>query len=67
MDVNTNAFRIVQALTEKKDPKATARSATARSAGGIGGRNRAKWLSPERRREIASMGGAARRKKSNER
>lgn len=57
MDLNRNAFRIVQAITE---PKENARSTVARSAGKKGGPARASKLSPERRREIAISANKAR-------
>lgn len=62
MDVNTNAFRIVRALTEEKEETVDVRKESARTAGKIGGRARAGRLTPERRTEIARMGGASRRK-----
>ena len=52
MDLNTNAYRIVKALTEeKKDVKG--KSASARMAGLAGGKARAAKLSEQRRHEIA--------------
>ena len=58
MDLNRNAFRIVQALTEKKDENP--RSAQARIGGQHGGAARAKVLSPERRKEIAEKASRSR-------
>jgi len=58
VDINTLAFKTVQlATTETKTDK---RRDMARSAGKIGGLSRAKKLSPERRREIATSGSNAR-------
>ena len=57
MDLNQNAFRIVQAVTESKE---STRSIAARSAGKKGGPARALKLSPERRREIAINANKAR-------
>jgi len=57
VDLNRNAHRIVAALTDEK-PKSG--KETGRSGGMIGGRARAKVLSPERRKEIAVMANVAR-------
>lgn len=52
MDLNTNAFRIVQSLTnENKEDRKTSEAAS--KAGKRGGRARAMALSDERRKEIA--------------
>ncbi len=51
MDVNTNAFRIVQRLTAEN--KGDAKSLAGRPGGLKGGRARAAVLSPERRKQIA--------------
>jgi hypothetical protein len=51
MDLNSNAFRIVQSLTKEKP--INSRSEAARVAGKVGGRSRAKRLSPEERQAIA--------------
>lgn len=65
MDLNTNAFRIVQHLTaENKDTK---RTADARAGGVLGGPARALKLSAERRREIAVKANKARWKKKQAR
>ena len=58
MDLNRNAFRIVQYLTDENP--GGSRVATARLAGKVGGPARAKSLSPERRREIAIVANVAR-------
>ena len=57
MDLNKNAFRIVQSLTGEK---AVSRFTAARNGGKRGGPARAKALSPERRREIAKTASRAR-------
>jgi hypothetical protein len=58
MDLNKNAFRIVQSLSGEK--KVDPRSEGARAAGRRGGPARAHVLSPERRREIAKAANRAR-------
>lgn len=58
MDLNTNAFRIVQHLTEETKEKA--RSVASRIAGRVGGPARASKLTPERRRAIAVEANKAR-------
>jgi len=64
MDLNANAFRIVNTLiTENKDDK---RSKAGRSGGIAGGSARAKKLAPERRREIALKANRARWKRKEE-
>jgi hypothetical protein len=61
MDLNSNAFRIVNTITtEKKDDK---RSSAARAAGVVGGPARARKLTAEQRREIALKANRARWKK----
>jgi hypothetical protein len=58
MDLNVSAFRIVKTLTtENKDDK---RSFAARAGGKIGGPARARKLTPERRKEIATKANKAR-------
>jgi hypothetical protein len=59
VDINTNAYRIVESLTEeiKEDKR---RSAASRRAGQVGGPARARSLTGERRREIALAGSRAR-------
>ena len=58
MDLNANAFRIVNTLTgEKKDDK---RSVAARAGGVAGGPARARKLTSEQRREIALKANKAR-------
>jgi hypothetical protein len=62
MDLNVNAFRIVQLLTtENHEDK---RSSAARVAGKVGGPARANRLTPERRKEIAKKANRARWKRS---
>jgi hypothetical protein len=58
MDLNRNAFRIVNSLTA--ETKESPRAAAARSAGKAGGRARAVKLTPSKRREIAVKASAAR-------
>lgn len=61
MDINTNAFRIVQRLTaENNDDQVV----IGRAGGLKGGRARARALAPERRLEIAKKAINARWKKS---
>jgi hypothetical protein len=61
MDLNVNAFRIVNTLTtEKKDDK---RVSAARIGGVVGGPARARKLTAERRREIAVKANRARWKR----
>lgn len=61
MDLNVNAFRIVNTLTtEKKEDK---RSSAARAAGTAGGPARAKKLTAEQRLQIALNANRARWKK----
>ena len=64
MDLNTNAFRIVQHLTEEK--KEDGRSVAGRIAGKVGGPARARKLSPERRKAIAIEANKARWGKSKQ-
>lgn len=64
MDLNANAFRIVQQLTtENKDTK---RSVAGRAGGNIGGPARALKLTPEQRREIAVKANRARWKRKED-
>lgn len=58
MDLNQNAFRIVQSLTEQR--KESPRVAAARKAGAVGGPARASRLSQEERRLIARKANAVR-------
>jgi hypothetical protein len=65
MDLNVNAFRIVNHLTtEAKDVAESKRSSAARVGGLAGGHARARKLSPERRKEIAEKASEARWKKA---
>jgi len=58
MDLNVNAFRIVQKLTtEKKEER---RSSAARIGGKLGGPARARKLTPGRLKEIALKANKAR-------
>ncbi|MGB6943398.1 MAG: hypothetical protein WBE37_13440 [Bryobacteraceae bacterium] len=58
MDLNVNAFRIVNTITtEKKDDK---RSSAASAGGAVGGPARARKLTAEQRREIAIKANKAR-------
>jgi|HubBroStandDraft_4_1064222.scaffolds.fasta_scaffold82043_2 hypothetical protein len=61
MDLNVNAFRIVQKLSA--ETKEDGRTSAARLAGRVGGPARALKLTPERRREIAMKANKARWKK----
>jgi hypothetical protein len=62
MDLNANAFRIVQSLTaEKKDDK---RASAARIAGRRGGPARAAKLTAEQRKNISIKANQARWRKS---
>jgi hypothetical protein len=61
MDLNVNAFRIVQRLTT--ETKEDNKSVAARVAGQMGGPARAARLTPERRKEIAIKANKARWKK----
>jgi hypothetical protein len=61
MDVNANAFRIVQRLTS--EDKAAAETVVGRAGGLKGGPARAAALSPDRRKQIARNAIAARWKK----
>jgi len=64
MDLNVNAFRIVNTLTtEKKDDK---RSSASRIGGVVGGPARARKLTAERRREIAVKANRARWKRKED-
>jgi hypothetical protein len=61
MDLNVNAFRIVQQFTtEKKEDK---RSSAARAGGKVGGPARALKLTAEERKEIARKANRARWKR----
>jgi hypothetical protein len=61
MDLNANAFRIVNTITtENKDDK---RSLAARAGGAVGGPARARKLTAEQRREIAIKANKARWKR----
>jgi hypothetical protein len=61
MDLNANAFRIVNTLTtENKDDK---RSLAASAGGAVGGPARARKLTAERRKEIAVKANKARWKR----
>jgi hypothetical protein len=58
-DVNSRAVMIARIATGEIDDTAAPKSKRA-EGGKIGGKNRAKTLSPERRAEIASKAAAAR-------
>jgi hypothetical protein len=63
MDLNVNAFRIVNTITtEKKDDK---RSSAAHAGGLVGGPARAAKLTPERRKAIAVKANQARWRQKN--
>jgi len=61
MDLNVNAFRIVQKLTDEN--KENKRVAAARVAGRVGGPARANKLTPAERTEIAIKANKARWKR----
>jgi len=62
MDINTNAFRIVQEATglSSKRRRSADPQTLGRTGGLKGGPGRANALSPERRKEIAAKASAAR-------
>ena len=60
MDINVQAFRLVQEATEEVPVAAKAKRVAARTAGLKGGSRRAASLSPERRKDIARKASAAR-------
>jgi len=59
VDLNTNAFRIVNDLTTENKGDSS-RTEKARKAGLVGGRARAKSMDPKRRKEIAIIANRAR-------
>lgn len=61
MDLNANAFRIVQQLTT--ETKGNKKSMAGRAGGTVGGPARALKLSPEKRKEIALKANRARWKR----
>jgi len=63
MDLNKNAFRIVQSLTDDKQ-KDTPRTVAARAAGKSGGRARAELLTAAERHNIAVKANRARWRKA---
>lgn len=65
MDLNANAFRIVNSLTAEKT-RDSKRSSIARSAGAVGGPARARKLTAEQRREIAIKANKARWQKRSD-
>jgi hypothetical protein len=60
VDLNTTAYRIVNALTEEKTEEAVQRKRAKSKAGRAGGAARTKTLSAQRRIEIARSGSVAR-------
>ncbi len=58
MDVNSNAFRIVQVASSARPSSKSVEAK--RVAGSIGGMVRAKRMDPAKRREIAILANAAR-------
>lgn len=62
MDVNMQAFRIVEKATSEREPD-DAKKTSSRKGGLKGGPARARSISPERRTEIAKRASSARWKK----
>jgi hypothetical protein len=60
MDLNVQAFRLVQQTTEEIHASKSVKTENSRKGGLKGGRNRAAKLSPDRRVEIARKASAAR-------
>ena len=61
MDLNTTAYSVVKRATEESDDsESERRRRSTRRAGHLGGKARAKVLSPERRKEIAVKANQAR-------
>ena len=61
MDANTLAYKIVkETIAEDGQRRSAPRSKAARAGGIVGGANRAKVLSPERRKEISVKANDAR-------
>lgn len=60
MDLNVRAFRVVQAAVSDTSPTVTAKKASSRKGGLIGGPSRASSISAERRHEIAQKASTAR-------
>jgi len=58
MDLNVNAFRIVQQITTEN--KGNKKSMAGRAGGTVGGPARAMKLTPERRKDIAKKANEAR-------
>ena len=64
MDLNVQAYRLVQQVTADETAEPAKKSLTARKGGLKGGRMRAMLLSPERRTEIAKRASMMRWKKA---
>jgi hypothetical protein len=64
MDLNVQAFRIVQQATDEVDPAKKRKISSARRGGVSGGKARARTLTKERRKEISLKANAARWAKS---
>ena len=62
MDLNVSAFHIVRQLTTE-DEKEGKRSIAARAGGKVGGPARARKLTPDERKEIATKANQARWKR----
>ena len=60
MDLNVQAFRLVQQATEESPVAAVSKRKSSRKGGIAGGRARAQAMTPERRVEIARKASAAR-------
>lgn len=60
MDLNVQAFRLVQALVSEETPADKAKKAAARKGGKRGGVSRSLTLTDERKREIATIASKAR-------
>jgi hypothetical protein len=65
MDINVQAYRLVQQATEEKAITTVTKRLAARKGGLAGGLARASVTSPERRIEIARKANAARWQKSH--
>lgn len=66
MDLNIKAFHLVQEVTDDASANKKRRKAASRRGGLIGGRARAKALSPEQRKEIATKANQKRWGRVNE-
>jgi len=60
MDINIQAFRLVQEATAEPSAEKLRRKAASKQGGLVGGKARAEVLSPEERRTIAARANRAR-------